>query len=262
MGFTNAAAVNVAGATTLASTLRVDGASDLRGAISNGGSATCGSTAVTGSGGSLCVNDAFTLVGAMRIAVAGDTAPSIITPSILGGLNIAGGNLTALTGVNSNKYVTFVGASGAQNNDSALVTIGETCGATTACTGAKAATFYGGGLAAFGNTHQTATISGAANLDPTSSRIILTCSTAASSFAVTMQETTVAATAALSFAHGADVTICSSPASDATCTLTFADVANVFEGSAPSLGRNDCFHMFYVDAADDLWLQDSPVQDN
>jgi hypothetical protein len=47
MGFTNAAAVNVAGATTLASTLRVDGASDLRGAISNGGSATCW-TGVTG----------------------------------------------------------------------------------------------------------------------------------------------------------------------------------------------------------------------
>jgi len=241
-------------ALTLSDTLRVDGA------ITAGTSATCGS--ITGSAGSVCLGEASTVNGVLYVSSQLTASPITLQGTSGGGWSLQGPNIGLLTATTNNKYGILAGTPSAVGNDVALLTAGETCTQGSACTGAKAATFYGGGLAAFGNTHQTATISSAANLDPTSSRIILTCNTAASSFAITLQETTVAATAAQSFAHGADVTICSSMSSNASCTLTFADVAGVFNGAAPSLGVGDCFRIFYADESDDIWLQASPVSDN
>ncbi len=256
--------VDKEGDAQLTGALQVGGTTDLRGAASNGGAATCGATAVTGSGGSLCVNDALTAVGVVRIAIAGQSTPATLTPDAAGGLQVNSGSSAAVVvGAGQSSQVSLlVGSSSAAADSTSVLLVGETCSIASGCTGARAAGFYGGGLAALGNTHQTASITGAANLDPVSSRIILTCATAASSFAITLQETTVAATGSLAKAFGADVTICSSMSSNASCTLTFADVAGVFNGASPSLGAGDCFRIFYADEADDIWLQASPVSDN
>lgn len=197
-------------------------------------------------------NMRLSLSSGKSISITGGNAPDNAANT---GMYISGPNIGAIVVEGFNNYGLLLGTSVAAAAAVNTVTIGEQCAPGSACTGAKSAAFYGNGLAAFGNSHQTASITGAANLDPQSSRIILICATAASSFAITMQETTVAATPSLSFAHGADVTICSSQASNASCTLTFADVANVFDGSSSSLGVGDCITMFYADEANDLWVQ-------
>jgi hypothetical protein len=201
----------------------------------------------------------LTLAGGNVLTIGGGLASN--DPSNFG-TSIVGPKIGAITVGGFNNYGLLLGMTGAATAAQNTVTLSSVCTPSGACSGAVAAASYGTGLFAYGNTQQTQTFAAAGNLDPTSSRILLTCPTAASSFAVTMQETTVAATPALSKAYGADVTICSSPASNASCTLTFADVANVFNGAAPALLPSQCFKIFYANAADPLWLQQSPVSAN
>lgn len=116
---------------------------------------------------------------------------------------------------------------------------------------------YGGGTIAYpstqtitcadnaGGTNQTA------NLDPQAHTITIL-NNDATGCDITFQET--------SAIIGAVIIVCIDPASTAT-NVNFADVANVFNGTAPALSQGDCFTARYFDAANDLWVQ-TGISDN